>query len=933
MSIMYKLALRNILMNKSRTFASVVGIILSMALITIVANSMVSLKATEENYYEKHYGNYDISFTGKMTAENVKKLQANRNVSSVYLNQDIGEALFEDSKSGLRDRIIITAFSENAFGKVFDSSLSSGRYPKNSDEVVLTEEFVNYSNKKYKVGDTITLSVGKADDSHVDEQASDYEESMADGDNDKEEFVPVFTKSYKVCGILNREPLVYKHSAVNVYTYTDFTDKIQTAYDDIENYTNNVFIKLVDGGRKSSQEFMAELLDLDLLEFERNNSDVISDEEFYGKLSQSEFHILYAQINGDLYNNISMLQSLIFYVGMVLIILIMISGIFIIKNGFLISLTEKTVLYGKISGIGATPRQIRNSVFSEAVILGIAGIPVGLFIGIAGTSFVLKLSSGLLSDFLGGAELISDISWFSVFLAVILGSLTIFFSSLFAAVRAYRISPIEAIRSNKDIRIGKKEKNSFGSPSWVGKLFGAGGKIAWKNMKRSSKSYRTVVISIVVSISAFIAVSSFVDYTVYKNNNMYESHNYNMSARIRRFGTGSPDNLTLDEEEEIFLDIADSEGIKEYFYKFEGYQYYFNLPVDKIPKDLSDADRWSLFGDEDISENTVHDVPAYIVAYDDNTYNKILDRLGYSYDDMKDKAVIVNINKAYKYDETSPSGWKTYKTDRIIADPIGYKVNMHYNSNEEADIPPQGREITLEIGGEITDTSVFDDTVFAEGSNGTGEFAYGSFIVSIEWFRKNFFDKDNCYNGNSVDNYMCMLSEDPDKTEQSINISDDYLDVENYYAAEKQMNSVFLLVRILAYSFIGTIFLIGITNIFNTINTNTKLRQKEYAMLCSVGMTKREFNRMTVLECMFYTARALLIGIPTGLVGTIIIHFCYLSTWDAESTGKELEFMFPQAAVLISIVTVIALVILISAVSVRRIHNQNIVETIRNDNI
>ena len=149
---------------------------------------------------------------------------------------------------------------------------------------------------------------------------------------------------------------------------------------------------------------------------------------------------------------------------------------------------------------------------------------------------------------------------------------------------------------------------------------------------------------------------------------------------------------------------------------------------------------------------------------------------------------------------------------------------------------------------------------------------------------------------------------------------------------QKQINSVIMLVQILLYGFLCAISLIVITNIFNTINTNTKLRQKEYAMLRSVGMTKREFNRMTVLECMFYTVKSLIIGILIGLFCTTVIHFCFLYTWDERNNGI-LGFIFPWMAVAISVLVVTALIIFISVLSVRHIHKQNIVETIRNDNI
>ena len=76
------------------------------------------------------------------------------------------------------------------------------------------------------------------------------------------------------------------------------------------------------------------------------------------------------------------------------------------------------------------------------------------------------------------------------------------------------------------------------------------------------------------------------------------------------------------------------------------------------------------------------------------------------------------------------------------------------------------------------------------------------------------------------------------------------------------INSIVLLFEIFTYGFITVITLIGVTNIFNVITTNVELRAKEFAILKSVGMTQKEFDRMIRVESFMYTTRALLIGIP-----------------------------------------------------------------------
>ncbi len=139
-------------------------------------------------------------------------------------------------------------------------------------------------------------------------------------------------------------------------------------------------------------------------------------------------------------------------------------------------------------------------------------------------------------------------------------------------------------------------------------------------------------------------------------------------------------------------------------------------------------------------------------------------------------------------------------------------------------------------------------------------------------------------------------------------------------------NAMTLVISIFAYGFIIVISLIGVTNIFNTITTNMRLRSKEFAMLKSIGMTKREFNRMIRLESLFYGIKSLIIGIPLGLLAG-------LGIFKAFSMNLATDFVVPYMAILISIVFVFAVVWLIMRFSISKVQKQNIIETIRNDNI
>lgn len=969
MKIMHRLTIKGLKMNKSRTIATFIAIALSMTLITIIANTVVGLKESSYDFYIKHNGNYDVSFVMKEpTKENIEKLRLNRDAEEVYLCQDIGVAPFTDSTSKFRKNIFIKSCSENYFEKCYNFSLKEGRYPQKPDEVVLSKDFVDYSSKKYKVGDELTLDIGtyhaeyETDTGEIKDHILGLDDvgiSYYDS-----EFVKSFKKTYKIVGILESDPYAgYDFNYhVNIYGYTDLSDNISSALDEWE-YSKNIYVKVnnenVNNGTKdnsiyfisditgiSGVDIYNELYGFDMYDFDDDEEE---QKKVQKELEQCEFHIIGVSVNDYLHDTLKTYktyESVIFYVGLGIILLVMAASVFIIKNSFAISVTEKTVMYGKLSTVGATPKQIRNSIFFEGFILGIFGIVAGLIIGIVGSAASVMVVNNLFLDMLSGAyggfKLIFSVSWEAMAAAVVLGAATIFLSALAAAVRASKISPIEAVRNNKEIRINKNKKNVFKSPKWVSRIFGAGGKIAWKNMKRSKRQYRTVIVSIIVSVSIFIGIFSFVNYSLYTYSSTIMHYNYNMTVEINALkDDGSY--MSFDEMGDTYSEIAKYDEIDDYSYKFGNHSYFvYDIPDSKLPKNINDyyntieykrfpkirySEKYGFTDDvygvmepnskwKDISNY------ANLVAFDTNNYKKLLESLGYSYDEMKDKAILVNVNEAGKAVDGDISKL-VYKRIKYMEDPVGYTLDMRYHlyDDENGIYLPEEKHLELEIGGEITDLSAFKDWIIRD------ELGFGTLIVSKEWLWNNHPYKNCIYST------MNIFSSDPAKTEQRLGEEYDNIYLRNIAGEVGQMNSAATLVQYIVYAIIAVISLIAITNIFNTVTTNMKLRQKEFAMLRSVGMTKREFSRMITLECAFYTVKALIIGIITGIICTVAIHFLFEGMWDADRIGKALEFIFPWQAVLISIAAVVALVFITTCFSKVKLNKQNIIETIRNDNI
>lgn len=135
-----------------------------------------------------------------------------------------------------------------------------------------------------------------------------------------------------------------------------------------------------------------------------------------------------------------------------------------------------------------------------------------------------------------------------------------------------------------------------------------------------------------------------------------------------------------------------------------------------------------------------------------------------------------------------------------------------------------------------------------------------------------------------------------------------------------------LVVSIFLYGFIAVITLIGITNIFNTITTNMNLRKKEFAMLKSVGMTSKEFTRMIRLENIFYGIKALIFSIPIGIGVSYLIYNAFLNS-------LSMSYVPPIKAIIISVIFVFVIIGIIMKFAINKINKQNIIDTIRNDNI
>lgn len=859
MSILNKFTVKNLKLNKKRTIVTIIGIMLSTALICGVAGLVSSFKASLINWIKVQDGNYHVSFHD-IPVEKLKYVSENQKVKDYYLVGDVGWANLEDSTNDYKPYVHILEYDNKAL-KNLGVNLTEGRLPENSNEIVISEHIITNGRVVLKVGDEITLDVGKRVSSDGEElnennpllngntlivydDETDLEEKKTEKVEETEHIENTTKKTYKIVGIMQR--LSREDFSSPGYIVITHMDKIPEKIDISVLYKNPKEYEEIAKDICKTFGIMS-LNEIDI------NTELL---RFEGVMSESMMTVLYT-------------------IAGVIIAIIVVSSVFVIRNSFSISVAEKNRQYGMLASIGATSKQIKRNVIFEGMIIGLIAIPLGVILGIVAIMILLQVVNYLLVDMLNNLSFIYSINPLAIVCTIVISLITIYLSCLIPAIRASKISPIESIRGNKDIKTKAKKLRTS---RLTKKIFGIGGVIASKNLKRSKKKYRTTVISLVVSIFIFISLSSILNLGTKVTGLYYKDFKFNMYVS---YGT-----------EEIYEELVKQDNVDNYAYyyqtslDFEGMKYASEFGKDQL----------NAYGDNMIS----------LVAYNNEYFKNYIKELGLNPEDYKTVALLQDDEIRYNDDgsKTIDRLYKIKPNDKIEVGRVDKTYNITISKCTADDSKPMGQEVTYYHDGVIIVSEDFVKEVFGEDVENS------SYMLSN----------------------LLINSKHPQELENTLNdlikVNTKYtgLEVTNYDTYIDQQRRMVLVVKIFLYGFISVITLIGVTNIFNTITTNMILRSKEFAMLKSIGMSKKEFNKMIRLESIMYGAKSLLIGIPLGILGSY-------GVYKAFAQGVDVGYMIPYPAIIISIVFVFIIVGITMKYSLDKINKQNIIETIRKDNI
>ena len=857
MNIFNKVAMQGLKKNRTRTIVTIIGVILSAAMITAVTTFGVSLMNYMAEVAASKYGDWQVAYLDADSSFK-KEISSDKKVEKAVSFENIGYARSEGGENPNKPYFFIAGFSQRTFDAL-PVTLVSGRLPENDREILLSGKATTEGGASYALGDTISLAVGSRLEGDKKLSQSDPYKAGT------EIFAPQEEKEYTVVGIC-RTPVFEEDSSPGYTLITRNEESMQGA-------EFSVFVSLwnprqIHSFAKSAGDGHAYILNHNVLRI-MGLSDDPSDRVF---------------------------NALLYSAGVIVIAIIMVGSIFLIYNSFSISLNERMRQIGILSSVGATSKQLRNSVLFEGLCIGVVGIPAGVCLGLASIGLIISgITKKLSSIFYTGVSLTMDISALAIIGAAAISMITILISAYIPARKAAQTPVMDCIRQTNEIKV---EAKAVRISRTTRRICGLEGTLALKNFKRNKKRYRSIVLSLALSIVLFVSTSALVTSMNHETKQAKVVTSYDLG-----FGTQAMDDADM---LNLYDKLKLAEGVTE-----SSYQDVVEYMCTVSPGELTE-DYWKAAGGHS-SDETVK-LPMDIQFLDDNAYLKIVKDLGLPTEEYAgESGKIIAVGKV---NDEKAEGVKDLK-DMFISPSMDLAVMPKANA-EAGEAQNQNISVTF------VETVPPDSPPIA----GAAEQRPYSFQVMAPWSMKAYlYPADNP--ADLKVKGLTFQSENPPKSEkemktiiQEASLTSAYTFMNTSDALEEGRNYIFV-ANVFSYTFIIMISLIAIANVFNTISTNIKLRRRELAMLRSVGMSDRDFNKMMRFECAFYGVRSLLFGLPVAIISSWLI--CKTMMVDSH------RFVLPWASIGISIISVFLVIFITMLYAVSKIRKENIIDALRDD--
>lgn len=676
--VFWRFAVRSLKLNRSRSIVSVIGIALSCALITAIFTSVVTLYQGLLKAEIVTEGTWQVELVDASDAD-LASLRSDPRIERIYERVSYGDALMPISFEGYWGRYLSVHEwpTADAVGDLKPlPAIAEGREPQAPDEIVLPRDLKGLNTTggswlydslpatgrddivprvawdgELGIGSTMEVSLGQRmfiDPGTNDEYPCRYDEALFTTESPKGDVIseyladPAPAQTFKVVGFYApSDEGIYDQWGSSGPGYQAFvaspnaTGHVASAYlatnlstrADIdalvEEYTgaSSAASVVIDSSQSSAQtpDWPAAYLHDGLLRYQG----LVDDRAIWGTL-----YTLAAILSG----------------------VVIVASVSLIYNSFAIAVSERTRQFGLLSSLGASKRQLRRSVYAEALMLAAIGIPAGLAIGLTGTFVVFNIAGegiGMLIDqevFAGTGLTTITVDPLVIALSALLALLTVLVSATVPAWRASRVSAIDAIRQSRDVRLSRRERKSQRTaahgdghrrPSPARaldrlrmRITGVPGMLAHRNLTRASSKGRVAVASLAVSV-ALIIISGAI------------SHYLGFLTRVADSGGSDIEvglNRLLQEDESTAEGLADIDRAYRALAHVEGatgegYRLLTSL-YGSFDQSMLDLDSLTANSEEyDMPDRGLADdgriyAPLSILFLDEGSWNEILDENG-----------------------------------------------------------------------------------------------------------------------------------------------------------------------------------------------------------------------------------------------------------------------------------------------------------------
>ena len=948
-----KLSWKNLMLNKNRTITTLVMIIITVATfagISIMYESAIkgleqTFKETKGDYHiavknvDKDYDKdllkadnvkevneyYTISkgvsrkgiekditkekgkeYLGKLSDEEreaeIQKVMSKLKKSKWYiqkyeLNKNEGDYTKQQEETKKNEQIILNPYlGLDILGvnkedlKEYNFKLIDGRFPENENEIML-QKSSKTSKYIFNLGTTLTMN-GK------EYKVVGYVNNVFDSNESKLDI-----------GILKIASVEEKKEALN---------KIQSIY-----------IKDIGKRVKATAEGISQTLKED-----PKNKDISM------AVNKNLLRLQNANLQGYESSTDNVLSTLEMMRN-VLIGIVAISGIIIMYNSFNLSLVERRKQYGILKSLGIKNSSLYIMILFEALVLSVVGIVIGYLCGMLGDYLVIGYINDTLVNVIKSMGVEKDLQIFLIYttnihafyIVAISTTITVLLAAMIPAIKSTRISPIENIRGKDDYVVNtKKVKTSNISKKILGVEFD----LARKNMKRAKKRFRVATLSLSIAfillfvigtlgtqINNQIGLLEVQTNAIFKNGNIVEMDHINITDR-----KVPKDKKYTEQNFQDMVKFATEEYKKELEKKD-------SLKVNRVIL----ADTMRTLKQIDTKNDLIKTLSD---SYLNNTFKRTDDK---ARQEAKEKIAIQvvnnkNYNKQDKYNLNNIKDNEMYLSNVSIVEENGTLVEKPIFDESKI----IGKEI--EINGKkikIVKAPVNSELLLTASSGTTFLTGYVNEKTLSEVMRN---DKD-------LFGFRIFYQSDlkGDKKIEDITKKQYQLNFEKKYDFAKlqmftegvltpagvigMIKGMITIFQLLLYGFLILVILMSVVNIFTTITINILLRSRELAILKSVGMSDKQFDKMLRGENYIACLRSIIFGIVVSLILLFLTKFVI----DKGKVNIDFKFIMDMLgsinyiALIISIIIVYVITFISTLFAKKSIRSQDIVEVIRRDNI